>query len=57
MLYGVGLGLSKELMTLRAVKVIEEADEVIVPSKIACDIVKDIRERESWSFQWGKVKR
>ncbi len=54
MLYGVGLGLDRELMTLRAVKVVEEADEVIVPGKMAYDIVKDIREPRIVEFPMGR---
>ncbi|RLI70224.1 precorrin-2 methylase, partial [Archaeoglobales archaeon] len=31
MLYGVGIGLHKSHLTLRAIEVIKEVDEVIVP--------------------------
>ncbi len=57
MLYGVGLGLDKELVTLRAVKVIEEADEVIVPGKMAYDIVRGIREPRIVEFPMGKGEK
>ncbi len=54
MLYGVGLGPGNgKLITLRAVEVIREADEVIVPGRMAYDLVKDIREPRIVEFPMG----
>lgn len=55
MLYGVGLGPGdRKLLTLRAIEVIESADEVIVPGKMAYDLVKHIREPRLVEFPMGK---
>ena len=54
MLYGVGIGLTREHLTLEAIKVIENVDEVIVPGKMAYEIVKDIREPRVVEFPMGK---
>ncbi|HEX59035.1 MAG TPA: precorrin-2 methylase [Methanomicrobia archaeon] len=54
MLYGVGLGPGdKELLTLRALRVIKEADEVIVPGMRAYSLVADIREPRVVEFPMG----
>ncbi len=53
MLYGVGIGLTREHLTLEATRVIEKVDEVIVPGKMAYDIVKDIREPRVVEFPMG----
>lgn len=57
MLYGVGLGLDRELMTFKAVKIIKGADEVIVPGKMAYDIIKDIRDPRIVEFPMGKSEK
>ncbi len=44
MLYGVSLGLCVDHLTLRALEVIERADEVIVPGEMAAKIVGAFRE-------------
>ncbi|AEA46844.1 SAM-dependent methyltransferase [Archaeoglobus veneficus] len=55
MLYGVGLGPGdRELLTLKAVRVIKEADEVIVPGKLAYSIVSEFREPRLVEFPMGK---
>jgi len=55
MLYGVGLGPGdKELLTLKAVRVIKEADEVIVPGMLAYSIVSEFREPRLVKFPMGK---
>ncbi|WP_290597883.1 MULTISPECIES: precorrin-2 C(20)-methyltransferase [unclassified Archaeoglobus] len=54
MLYGVGIGLTKEHLTLEAIKVIKKVDEVIVPGKMAYEIIKDIREPRIVEFLMGK---
>lgn len=54
MLYGVGIGLTKEHLTLEAIKVIKKVDEVIVPGKMAYEIIKDIREPRIVEFPMGK---
>ncbi|AGK62199.1 cobalt-factor II C20-methyltransferase [Archaeoglobus sulfaticallidus PM70-1] len=55
MLYGVGLGPGdKKLLTLRAVEIIKEVDEVIVPGKMAYELIKDIREPRIVEFPMGK---
>jgi len=44
MLVGLGLGPGNpELMTLRAVRILKEADTVFVPGRIACDLVAPYR--------------
>ena len=54
MLYGVGLGPGdKELLTLRALRVIREAGEVIVPGMRAYSLVADIREPRVVEFPMG----
>ena len=54
MLYGVGLGPGdRKLLTFRAVEVIQEADEVIVPGKIAYSIIKDISNPRIVEFPMG----
>jgi len=54
LLYGVGIGLTKEHLTLEAIKVIKKVDEVIVPGKMAYEIIKDIREPRIVEFPMGK---
>ncbi|HIP25954.1 MAG TPA: precorrin-2 methylase [Archaeoglobus profundus] len=56
MLYGVGLGLNKDLLTLKAVELIKKVDEIIVPGKMAYEIVKDVREPTIVEFPMGKGK-
>ena len=53
-LYGVGIGLDKSHLTLKAIEVIREADEVIVPGNMARNIVADIREPRVVEFPMGK---
>ncbi len=53
-LYGVGIGLDKSHLTLRAIEVIKEADEVIVPGNMARNIVADVREPRMVEFPMGK---
>lgn len=55
MLYGVGLGPGdKKLLTLKAVEVIENSDEVIVPGSMAFEVIKDIRKPRIFEFLMGK---
>ncbi len=55
MLYGVGLGPGdKKLLTLKAIEVIKNVDEVIVPGNMAYDLIKDIREPRIVEFPMGK---
>jgi precorrin-2/cobalt-factor-2 C20-methyltransferase len=55
MLYGIGLGPGdKELLTLKAVRIIKEVDEVIVPGKLAYGLISDIREPRIVEFPMGK---
>ncbi len=55
MLYGVGLGPGdRKLLTLRAVEVIESVDEVIVPGRMAYDLVKHLREPRLVEFPMGE---
>ena len=53
MLYGVGIGLHKSHLTLRAIEIINEADEVIVPGKMAYNIVADVRKPRIVEFPMG----
>uniref|UniRef100_A0A7C3UC72 Precorrin-2 methylase n=1 Tax=Geoglobus ahangari TaxID=113653 RepID=A0A7C3UC72_9EURY len=52
-LYGVGIGLDKSHLTLKAIEVIREADEVIVPGNMARNIIADIREPRVVEFPMG----
>lgn len=55
MLVGVGLGPGDpELLTVKAVKAIEEADEVIVPGKLAYDVVSCYRKPRMVEFPMGR---
>jgi len=54
LLYGVGIGLARDHLTLEAIKVIRKADEVIVPGKMAYEIVKDIKEPRIVEFPMGE---
>ncbi len=55
MLYGVGLGPGdRGLITVRALEVIKEVDEVIVPGRMAYEMIKDIREPRIVEFPMGK---
>ncbi len=55
MLYGVGLGPGdRRLLTFKAVEVIQEADEVIVPGKMAYNIIKDITNPRIVEFPMGR---
>ncbi len=55
MLYGVGLGPGdRKLLTLKAIEIIKSVDEVIVPGKMAYDLIKDIREPRIVEFPMGK---
>ncbi len=56
MLYGVGIGLRKEHLTLKAIEVIKNVDEVIVPGKMARDIISDIRSPRVVEFPMGRSK-
>ena len=53
-LYGVGIGLDKSHLTLKAIEVIREADEVIVPGNMARNIVADVREPRVVEFPMGR---
>lgn len=53
-LYGVGIGLDKSHLTLKAIEVIREADEVIVPGNMARNIIADVREPRMVEFPMGK---
>jgi precorrin-2/cobalt-factor-2 C20-methyltransferase len=58
MLIGVGLGPGDpELLTLKAVKAIEEADEVIVPGKLAYDVVSRYRVPRLVEFPMGRSEK
>ncbi len=55
MLYGVSLGPGDvELLTLKALRTIEEADEVIAPGKLAADVVEKIRKPRIVEFPMGR---
>ncbi len=54
MLYGVSLGLCADHLTLRALEVIEGADEVIVPGEMAAKIVGAFREPRIVEFPMGR---
>ncbi|MET1123799.1 MAG: SAM-dependent methyltransferase [Archaeoglobaceae archaeon] len=54
MLYGVGIGLAKQHLTLEAVDVIKRVDEVIVPGKMAYEVVREIREPRIVEFPMGR---
>ncbi len=58
MLYGVGLGPGdRKLITFKAVEVIEKVDEVIVPGRMAYDLVRDIREPRIVEFPMGNSEK
>jgi|Deesub1362B_J571_1020462.scaffolds.fasta_scaffold00055_104 precorrin-2/cobalt-factor-2 C20-methyltransferase len=58
MLVGVGLGPGDpELLTIKAVKAIEEADEVIVPGKLAYDVVSRYRKPRLVEFPMGMSEK
>ncbi|MEM0315217.1 MAG: cobalt-factor II C(20)-methyltransferase [Archaeoglobaceae archaeon] len=58
MLYAIGLGPGdKKLLTLKAVEIIKKADEVIVPGKMAYELVKDIREPRIVEFPMGDASK
>lgn len=58
MLIGVGLGPGDpELLTIKAVKAIEDADEVIVPGKLAYDVVSKYRVPRLVEFPMGRSER
>lgn len=58
MLYAVGLGPGdKKLLTLRAIEVIKRVDEVIVPGRMAYELVKDIREPRIVEFPMGRAEK
>lgn len=57
MLIGVSLGPGDpELLTLKAVRIIKEADEVIVPGEMAAKLVRFYREPRIVEFPMGKGK-
>jgi precorrin-2/cobalt-factor-2 C20-methyltransferase len=57
MLYGIGLGPGDpELLTRKAIGLIEQADEVIVPGGVARDIIRGIREPRVSEFPMGGGK-
>jgi len=53
LLYGVGIGLTRKHLTLEAIDVIKEADDVVVPGKMAYEVIKDIREPRVVEFPMG----
>lgn len=58
MLYAVGLGPGdKKLLTLKAVEIIKKVDEVIVPGKMAYELIKDIREPRIVEFPMRSADR
>lgn len=58
MLFGVSLGPGdKELLTVKAVRVLKEADEVIVPGELAYNIVRNYREARIVKFPMGDAER
>jgi len=55
MLYGVSLGPGDvELLTLKALRIIEKADEVIAPGKLAADVVEKVRRPRIVEFPMGR---
>lgn len=54
MLYGVGIGLDKSHLTLKAIEVIKKVDEVIVPGNMARNVIADLREPRIVEFPMGK---
>jgi precorrin-2/cobalt-factor-2 C20-methyltransferase len=55
LLYGVGLGPGdRKLLTLRAIEIIKSSDEVIVPGKLAYDLIKHLREPRLVEFPMGE---
>ncbi len=57
LLYGVGIGLIKEHLTLEAIDVIKRADDVVVPGKMAYEIIRDVREPRVVEFPMGDSER
>ncbi len=55
MLYGVSIGPGDpELLTVKALKVIENADEVIAPGELAAKVIEGIRKPRIVEFPTGK---
>ncbi len=55
MLYGVSIGPGDpELLTVRAVRVLKEADEVIAPGELAAKVIEGIRKPRIVEFPMGK---
>jgi precorrin-2/cobalt-factor-2 C20-methyltransferase len=58
MLYGVSIGPGDpELLTLKALKIIKEADEVIAPGKLAARVIENIRKPRIVEFPMGKSEK
>ncbi len=58
MLYAVGLGPGdKKMLTLKAVEIIKKVEEVIVPGKMAYELVKDIREPRIVEFPMRRAEK